>query len=233
MRMLNIKMLKDNGRTVIIIDGSDRERDEAAFHIVSAYMTEAPAEAVITPATQESEVAGITQKQNASIPPAPEIREIKGLAPVKSTPASMPTEAEIASMEPYAIARQRGRYIISTGTYTGMTPVEALVQGDAAALVELFNVSKQMGESQEKQDIIAACKQYMTMLPERGAELYVTREDKLKFINTAAPIVSIDTFINGYASLDSFTAVANDDDIQNIFSSMLWSLAGRGGRAIV
>ena len=38
MEMLNIKMLKDKGRTVIIISGPSRERDEAAFQIVSSYM---------------------------------------------------------------------------------------------------------------------------------------------------------------------------------------------------
>ena len=248
MDMLNIKMLKDNGRTVIIIDGADRARDEAAYHIINAYIgtqdVPDPAPASLagpnTGATESlQENSGgdlVAQKPSVlhkeKVIEAPPFQEVIGLSPAPAPKQEMPTEDAIGRMEDYALARQRGTDIISRGTYAGMTPISALTQYNDFALAELFSIASTMSACDEKAEIIRACKQHMASLPETGNNLYTTRDEKIQFIKNMANMTPIETFINGYVGLNEFCLAANDAEINNAFSGIIWSLADRGGRPL-
>ena len=83
--MTNIKMLKDKGRTIIIITGADRERDEAAFKIASTYMLHQP---------QADASADI----GATDCPPP-IEEVQGLEAPAEKADDIPNNEQIAQME--------------------------------------------------------------------------------------------------------------------------------------
>jgi hypothetical protein len=114
-----------------------------------------------------------------------------------------------------------------------MTPVEALTQYNEIALVELFHMAADMSECEERIETIRACKQYMYNLPELVNEKYQTRDDMIAFIRNISDMTPMDAFINGYANLDSFCNGAGDNEIESVFTNIVWSLAERGNRAMV
>lgn len=246
MQKLSIQMLKDNGRTVIILEGSSRERDEMAYKIVSAYL--APEEnqgkneefasvqsnaVENTPPKKELDnvvpLKTAFQTKNALEKPS-EIPEVRGLKPIKHKDEPFEISDKAESYQAY---RRRGTQIISIGRFKGLTPVEALTQYNEVALVELFHVASNLSECEERAEIIRSCKQYMYNLPELAGEKYQTRDDMVKFIRCVAEMVAIDVFINGYANLDSFCNGAGDSEIEAVFTNIIWSLAERGNRVAV
>lgn len=216
--MTNIKMLKDKGRTIIIITGADRERDEAAYQIVSSYMfhsTEAPAPALVSSNTST---------------PLP-IAEVRGLEAPTEKDSGIPDEEQISQMEDYSLFRQRGLHTIGSGVYKGMSPFEALQRDREKALLSLFNLAKEMTHCEERAEIISACKQYMANLPATANGFYDTREQKVAFIQTVAGMTPITQFVNGYPDVDSFCMGATELEIDTTFYNLAWYLADRGCRA--
>lgn len=214
MEALTIKMLKDKGRTVLIINGADKDRDEAAFRLVSAYMTGSVPD--ILPEVRE--------QQPEATPPI----EVRGLAAVAAPEEQMLSDSAILQMEDYASYRRRGSHCISSGAYKGLTPYEALRQQNEIALVELFTLASSMEPSGERDEIVKACKQYMANLPGIANELYANRDDKLRFIKNTSKMAPIGQFINGYHDVDAFCAGAMDNEIENVFSSLVWHFSDRG-----
>lgn len=215
--MTNIKMLKDKGRTIIIITGADRERDEAAFKIASTYMLHQP---------QADASADI----GATDCPPP-IEEVQGLEAPAEKADDIPNNEQIAQMEDYSIFRRRGLHTIGSGAYKGMSPFEALQRDHEKALISLFNLTKEMTPCEERTEIISACKQYMANLPSTANGLYDTREQKVTFIQTVAGMTPITQFVNGYPDVDSFCSGATELEIDTTFYNLAWYLADRGCRA--
>jgi len=216
--MTNIKMLKDKGRTIIIITGADRERDEAAYQIVSSYMFHQSG-ADVSQAVCDSDA-----------PPLP-ISEVHGLEAPAEKDVGIPDEEQISQMEDYSMFRQRGLHTIGCGTYKGMSPFEALQRDNEKALIALFNLTKEMTPCEERTEIISACKQYMANLPATANGLYDTRERKVTFIQTVAGMTPITQFVNGYPDVDSFCAGATEPELNTTFYNLAWYLADRGCRA--
>ena len=127
--------------------------------------------------------------------------------------------------------RQRGKHIISNGPYKGITPFEALEKDNEAALVLLFNLAKDMTVCEERDEIIASCKQYMANLPSIANRLFATRESKITFIRNVAGMTPISQFVNGYPSVDSFCVGATEQEIDTTFYNLAWYLSDRGCRA--
>jgi len=246
METLNIKMLKDNGRTVIYIEGADRERDEAAYAIVQSYMSgmlKSVAEPVVSKVPAESPKQDIKDEEEPvpnspdDEPPEPEnkpdvqdgIQEVEGLAPASSVKEEMPSAENLLKMEDYVIARRHGAKEVSTGKYAGKTPEDALKEDNELALVELFAVAQNMkSRNEEFHSIVNACKQYMAILPYESEKLYPTPERKIAFIKNISSIVPIKTFINGYADLDTFCTAAGYEEINAAFINIVSSLEQRG-----
>lgn len=231
MEAITIKMLKDKGRTVLIINGADRERDEAAFRIVSAYMSSPSA------AIQEADVPVMQEPTPQSAQSPSEFKpvvsaeapiEVKGLEPVGMPEEQMPDDEAISHMEDYADYRRRGTHCISSGTYTGLTPYEALQRDNEIALVGLFSLCGSMDPCEERTEIIGACKQYMVGLPGLADELYPYREDRIRFIKNTSEMAPISQFINGYTDVYSFCTGATDAEINNVFNNLVWHFADRG-----
>lgn len=216
--MTNIKMLKDKGRTIIIITGADRERDEAAYQIISSYLLHRPASSDPIP-----EAAGF----DAPLP----IAEVHGLEAPVERDDTMPSDEQISQMEDYSIFRQRGQHTIGSGTYKGMSAFEALQRDNEKALISLFNLTKEMTPCEERTEIISACKQYMANLPATANGLYDTRERKITFIQNVAGMTPITQFVNGYPDVDSFCTGATELEIDTTFYNLAWYLADRGCRA--
>lgn len=235
METVNVKMLKEGKRTIIIVEGADEVRDEVAYRILSTYYglergipllpdtDDVPGSAAPTEAPENGE------DPPAARTPMPGLMNVKGLTPAPEEPVEAPDEAAINQMENYASARQRNHHLVPYGPYNGMTPVGALMRDRENALVVFFYMAKEMNDSAEKDEIVRACKQYMGNLPNTIKD-YPDRESKLNCIVTLSKLGSLAACINGYQSLKDFCDNAADSEVDNVFKLVLYSFQDRAFR---
>lgn len=198
---INIKMVKDASRTVIVIEGPSEERDLVAYHLVQNYL-------------------GFDTKDEVS--PIP---KVEGIAPPPKS-GDMPSQEEINTMTDIRKLNRRG-VIISSGPYAGKTAVEALALDKSSALGKLFTYARNLpNDSLERSEISKTCKQWMYNAPSLENE-YTTRSSKLAFINDARAIGSLETYFNGYKDFESFSQYASDEEVNVTFGFILKHLQDR------
>jgi|GEM_PF-3349299 len=217
---LQVQMLKDGKRTVIIVNGASAEQDELVYKIVSAYYASGLGMEVAVPETEDRLDS---EEENLLF------EEVKGLTPPPEPKHEVPTDEEVGDMEPYHIARSRNQHLISQGEYANMTALEALHQDNELALVRLHKYATGMKDSAEKDEIISTCKQYMVSLPAKTREFF-TRERKCRFAKTIADMATISPFISGYMDLNSFEMYASDEEINNTVINLAAALCERGSK---
>lgn len=216
---IDIKMLKDGKRTVIIVTGADEERDEAVWRLLKIYygFDDGPAPDEI----QETKTSHDIPENTG---PIHGLMEVKGLTPVPDENIELP---DTNKMESYSNYRQRNRHVIPNGPFAGMTPLEALQRHQEEALVSLFFLAKQLPDSPERDEIIWSCRQYMSSMALKMDD-YPDRESKIKCLLNLAKMGGIDAIINGYQSISDFCSNASDDEVKIAFERTMYSFVERG-----
>lgn len=213
------KMLKDGNRTIIIIEGSDEERDDLAWKILRTYfgfLDEPIDDASMSDSAETSEPQ-----------PIPGLLEVQGLEPVQETPLKVPTDEELNNMEDYRLSRQRNHHLVPFGPYKGQTPIEALHKDREAALVAFFNMAAQMQDCPEKEEIIRSCKQFMSTMASLIPD-YPDRESKVKCLSMLSKMGGLGQIINGYQSIADFCNYASDSEVETAFIQTMYSFQERG-----
>lgn len=207
---LNIKMVKDNNRTVIVVDGPTIERDQAVFQILSTYYGLTP-----QPAAED--------KESSDVIPA-----VKGLSDISEPESTIPNDEEISKMTSYEKLYRAGE-LISGGQYHGLTAMQALERDKEVALVTLFSYAKSLPDSAEKKEIVKCCRQFMYDLP-AIRNTYSSRDHKLSFLSNIAKMTPITTFINGYQDFPDFKQYAQDSEVETVFVAVTKALQDRSLR---
>lgn len=202
MERISFKMVKDGNRTVVVIEGAAAERDAATFQILQAY-------------------CGLETPN-----PSPAIPVVEQLEPVEPVQAEeIPADDEIGKMTPFADIYARGN-TITNGPYQGKTAAQALASDKSKALAALFVYVRKLAPSEEREDIIRSCKQFMHDLP-MTINQYPNREDKVDFLQNVSSLMHISTFVNGYQDFGSFCQFATDAEIEACFLQTVKTLQDR------
>lgn len=223
---LNCKMVKDNQRTIIVIEGSTAERDKLVSDILSVYYNDnlPSMPSPTAPSCSLSETQDNTSCMNPNHLRIPVVEDLEEVQSDDNT--SIPTMEEISHMEDFTTSYSKG-VIICNGKYKGMTAAQALSQDKEIALTELFDYAKRLPNgTHEKEEIVKHCKQYMFNLPNMKY-YYTTRKAKLDFLFVISKIVTLQPFIMGYRSLADFSNVAQDMEIERVFDAVTQSLQDR------
>lgn len=196
------RMIKDGNRTILIFEGGTREQDEAAYKMLLTYYN--------------------------LLNPGSEPEKVEGLKPTKeeTLAASLPTD-ETAAAQDYGRVRKLSKTVLHSGSYLGLTPEQALKKGRESALVEMFSMARNLPQGDEFDGIVSACRTYMMeMTPEN--DIYLTRPERVKFIETMSKIQNVDDIVRGYSSLDSFCKFAPDEEFNTRYTAFRQSLRERG-----
>lgn len=220
---LQVQMLKDGKRTVIVISGAEPEQDELAYQLITTYFSSALTCASCSPAP----VQPVPAQQLSEVAATPEVMVVEDLEAVEDS-ISIPSEEAFSMMEDYSIARSRNKYVISAGEYCGITALDALHRDQEVALARLHKYATGMKDSAERDEIIVTCKQYMRDLPMTTKE-YLTRERKCEFIRNIASMTTVVPFINGYVDVRSFIDTASDAEVSAAIEALAYALGKRGG----
>lgn len=216
---LNCKMVKDDQRTIIVIEGATSERDKLVADILNIYCGD----------PQLPQDSADTSTNNGDLHSNPEltIQNVEGLEPIPEVEdTSIPSMEEISQMEDFSKNFARG-IAICGGKYKGMTTPQALNRDREVALVELFEYAKTLPNgTHEKEEIVKHCKQYMYELP-NSQYLYQTKDDKLNFLATISKMADLQSFIMGYRHLNDFIESAQDAEIDRVFESVTQFLQDR------
>lgn len=196
------RMIKDGNRTILIFEGGSREQDEAAYNMLLTYYN--------------------------LMNPGSDPEKVEGLKPAKeeTMAASLPTDGATDAQD-YGYVRHLSKTVLHSGTYLGLTPTQALKKGREDALVEMFCMAKKLPQGEEFDGIVSACRTYMMdMTPEN--DIYLTRPERVKFIETMSKIQKVDDIVRGYSSLDSFCKFAPDEEFNTRYAAFRQSLRDRG-----
>lgn len=229
---VDVKMLKDGKRTVIVIDGADAKSDEIAWALLQNYFGFLDDSSEQSGHAEQEMASSLTEandspQQEAPIP-VPPFLMVQGLEPLPEESIKAPSQEELDGMEDYRLARQRNRYLISSGKYAGMTPIEALHKDNENALIEFFNMTRHMKKgSPEREEIISSCKQYLLNIGSR-ADLYPDRQSRVNFLLTFDKMGGLKAIINGFSSVADFCNYASDEEINIAFRQTLYALQERG-----
>ena len=229
MKNFTINILRDNDRTVVIIEGPDvHDRDDLAYLIGCAYMM--PDEMADT---QEKELREIVKEEKTE---AVKLETVEGLEPVKTEPQKMPTPTELEQMHPY----HPSSITISDGRHKGLTPEEVLggLTRDGfheEGLLDLFDYcKKEKGRASQDEitAIVTACKQYMRQAPQRITML-TSKGQRLEYLRHVAKLVHLDQYIKdryGYNSIEMAERHLPDDRIDDMLRYAAQKLAERGSK---
>jgi hypothetical protein len=232
---ITVNMLKDNNRTVVIIEGGRNvdERDELAYQIIQAYVL--PKNLVAEKQVEISRVMAETQKALDENPPAePENTVTKsvveGLEPVASEPPKMPTKTEVSQMAKYMTPEQMQTIKVSYGKYAGMTPTAALRRDHEVALGEFFtSLLKAKISPEERQAIVRACRSYMRNLP-NDLDRLDNKAKQMAFIRTCSIMINKTEILGryGFISWDAMEKYAPDSKIREVVEAVAVAIAKRG-----
>ena len=229
---VDVKMLKDGKRTVIVIDGADAKSDEIAWALLQNYFGFLDDGSDLPEHTEQNTAPNSTgaedsAQQEAPIPTPPFLM-VQGLEPLPEEPIKAPTQKELDGMEDYRLARQRNRYLVPSGKYAGMTPIEALHKDNENALIEFFNMTLHMKKgSPEREEIISSCKQYLLNIGSR-ADLYPDRQSRVNFLLAFDKMGGLKAIVNGFSSVADFCNYASDEEVNIAFRQTLYALQERG-----
>lgn len=207
---ITTKMVKDDDRTVIVIEGADAERDKAVFRILSTYY------GLENAAPQNSE-----EPQ--------EIPTVKGLEAPPQLDVELPSDTDFAKMTNYTPELFNRGEVISGGKYKGETAAGVLERDKEIALVELFTYARKIPNGNEKGEIVRQCKQFMYNLPDLRS-FYSGRARKIQFLNTISKIMTLNPFVTGYPDFRNFCNFATDSEIDQAFTAVTKSLQDRALR---
>ena len=229
---VDVKMLKDGKRTVIIIDGADAKSDEIAWMLLQNYFGLLDDSSELLEHAEPNTVTASTGEEGSSHQetpiPAPPFLVVQGLEPLPEEPIKAPTSQELDGMKEYRLARQRNHYLVPSGKYAGMTPIAALHKDNENALIEFFNMTLHMKKgSPEREEIISSCKQYLLNISSR-ADLYPDRQSRVNFLLAFDKMGGLKAIINGFSSVADFCNYASDEEINIAFRQTLYALQERG-----
>lgn len=215
--MLNVKMAKNGSRTLIAIDGADKDRDELVFRIITAY-------------TSGDEYVR-KELDRLPDPDSSAIGQIESLTPppIQDIP---PAEADLAGMTEYSELRKHTAIVISSGEYQGMAPDAVLYKHGMKGLVVLFNMAIKMANCEEKRAICSACKKYMANIDHYVANM--TRKQKETFIKCSVALYpdpkKLSSVLGTYRNSDEFAAHATETEFNHAVEIFVSCLKERGNK---
>ena len=220
-KKMQIRMVKDGSRTIIVVDGPEKEADEAAFALIQQYY----AVALQVPADSAPPLNNAAENPVVSTPfnEEPVVETVKDIsAPPKEiiVPEAGPKAVD------YSIARKRNNEIISDGKYAGMTTLEALQRYEERAFIDLIGYYKVSDNEAEKEEIKKTLRQFMIGLP-NFTEEFLTRERRENFLRIIAEEYNPIGFINGYPNIKSFVTNASDEEIKETTKAFAQALCAR------
>jgi hypothetical protein len=210
---MDIRMLKDGARTIIIINGEPDGLDEKIYKLVK----------------------GFAENADGDVRTPDDIKPL-GLVPLPpETPQEViPSDAEIEKMEDYE--PRRGSAVSKTALalpeYDGLNAVEALQKGEEKALIKLYEYAKGLPEGTARSEIIGSCKAYMAQDLSVRAERIIGRDETVNFLTTLAPMIMAKELSGtlGFTSLSDLCTLGSDDELSMALKSVVESLASRGTR---
>jgi hypothetical protein len=213
---MDIRMLKDGTRTVIIINGEPDGLDEKIYKLVKDFAEN----------TEEDVRIQGDIKPLGLVPLPPETPQ-----------EAIPSDAEIEKMKDYE--PKRGSAVSKTELtlpeYSGLTAGEALQRDEEEALVKLYEHAKHLPAGTERSEISTLCKAYMAQDLSVRAERIIGREEVVRFLTTLAPMIMAKELSGtfGFTSLSDLCALGSDDELSMALRSVVESLASRGTRTAV
>lgn len=229
---LQIRMLKDGNRTVIVVDGPTKEMDEAAFTLIQQYYAAAlqiELDSIsATPPEPVSPLEDVPETPEASTPVVLHQQEavIETVKNISAPSETIVTPTISKNAIDYSVARKRNNEVISDGKYKGMTTIEALQKYEERAFIDLIGYYKVAENEAEKEEIKKTLRQFMTELP-NITEQFLTRERRESFLKTVSEEYNPVGFINGYPNMKSFITNASDEEINTATQSFAQALCAR------
>lgn len=215
-----VKILRDNDRIAIIIEGAEDERIEGMYRVLDAFYHFDPA-----PATPVED--GTSKQPTQARAPLAGMAQVKGLQSAPSDAEPMPTQEQLDKMPLYTGIGQYPHPKLSAGPYQGMTATDALNKDRERALFTLFCYVRRIRQmTPERADIIQSCRSFMYDLPNL-ASLYDTREKQIDCLTTLSKMGGIDSHINGWPSFTVFAQSASDDEVNIVFDQVMYSFRAR------
>ena len=232
---ITVNMLKDNNRTVVIIEGGKNvdERDELAYKIIQAYVL--PKNLASEKMAEVEQAVTETQKALDENPPTEpentvERSVVEGLEPVASEKPKMPTKSEVSEMATYMTPEQLQTVVVSYGKYKGLTPTAALRRDQEVALGEFFtSLPKVKISPEERNAIVRACRSYMRNLPNEIGRLD-NKAKQMAFIRNCSLMISKTEILGrlGFISWEAMEKHAPDSKIKEVVDAIVAVLVKRG-----
>ena len=249
----NIRLLKDNNRTIIVIDGQDVAITDAVNAFVAMFLNgqldkqsqknvdngnlaASVSKTDVVAANNEPTADNVSDDDNnvttmsnvANLIPARDT--VPGLEPAAIVSIDVPTDDEMDRMEAVASGQAVEPVKMSGGDYAGKTCLEALGKDGIKALARMFQYAKTLKNGEERDTVVSVCKAYLSGNFMFEVSNCTTRFDKTKFLDTVADITPIDEISHGLGMLKykDFKTLASDDDVDQLFKAVSSSLMKRG-----